>query len=176
MQNQKNMIRFIKHRSAGNCFVNCIIQALTNLGDNGVSGKKSPELAVFDLETLNSPKPEREFEPALNYLISNGYQVKIIDPDPFRDGNFGINLKYAQVQCPPRSYEMQDIEDLLNDGWQVIISTEASMKPHAVLIAENLIYDPIDETKWQQVSKKTNDLLQNYINMKKERFLIGIKK
>lgn len=169
-------INFIRYRAIGNCFVNCLVQACINLGDGNLSKDPAPEVKIFNIETLYSPKPEGELKPALDYVVNNGYKVKIIDPEPYRDNNWGSNLKHAQVQCPPRNYEIKDVEELLGNDWQVIISTEANRKPHAVLVTGDFIYDPIDERKWQQVSKKTKDLLKDYANRKEERFLIAIKK
>lgn len=176
MQNQTQ--RFIRYRSIGNCFVNCLIQALTNLGDSNITGKTRPELEIFDTERLYSSKPEDEFKPALNYLINNEYRVKIIDPEPYRGCNWGDNLVHIDLKI--NNYTVKEVEDLSNDSWQVIISTEVANDPHAVLVSGDYIYSPIqdpnDHTKWKEVVRKTKELLLDYTNKKEERFLIAIKR
>lgn len=172
-QNQTLPIKFVKYRALGNCFVNCLIQALVNLGDKDMARKSRLELEVFDLETLYS-RPENEFKPALNYLINKGYKVKIIDPEPYRDCNWSDNLAHVDLKID--NYTVEEVEALSNDGWQVIISTEAGRKPHAVLVTGEFIYNSLNESTWRQVCKKTEDLLLDYTNRKEERFLMAIKK
>lgn len=169
-----NFIRYRSQGSQGNCFVNCLIQALTNLGDSNVIGKTRPELEVFDLETLNSPKPEGEFKPALNYLINKEYKVKIIDPEPHRNCNWGDNL--AHIDLKTDNYTVKEVEDLSNDSWQVIISTEVDNQPHAVLVTKAYIYNPTNVQQWQKPESKSNNLITHHTNKKEERFLIAIKK
>lgn len=170
---QENIIRFIKYRRDGNCFVNCLIQALTNLRDKRILRNPKPELEVFDMQTLYSSKSEDEFRPALNYLINNGYKIKIIDPDPFRDNNWGSNFKYAQIEL--RNYSLEDVKNLSKDGWQVIISTEIDKRPHAVLVTKTHVYNPTVQ-QWQKPEKTSYSLITYHANKKAERFLIAIKK
>ena len=169
------VIDLIKYRSEGNCFVNCLAQACINLGDSIVSKASKPELAIFNIGTLFSPKPEVELKPALDYLVSNGYRVKVIDPEPFKDNNFGSNLGHKLVQFETRNYKIKDVEDFVMNSWQVIISTEIDKKPHAVLVTNAYIYNPTVQ-QWKKPQKKCNSLITYYANKKEERFLIAIKK
>lgn len=168
----------IRYRWEGNCFVNCLVKGCRLLGDTRLEGDK-PELKIFNLETLYSPAPENEFPPALNYLVSNKYEVYVIDPDdPSIKNNWGNSLFRLVVdrKFENRNYKKEDIEQFRKHSWCIIISTLDSKKkkPHAVLIFKDRIWDPEDKDKWK--SRIGIKELDDYINRKNERFLIAFGK
>lgn len=165
----------IRYRQAGNCFVNCLIYGCQLLGDTRLNCKQ-PELKIFNVETLNSSLLEKEFPPALNYLLNKNYEIKIIDPEPEKDSNWGENLNLLGKNLLKRSYRREDVDELIKNNWCIIISTlDSSYKsPHAVLIYGNTIKDPENPVLWKSIIGL--DKLDDYINRKSERFLLAYRK
>lgn len=166
---------FFRYRYLGNCFAVCFVNGCQALRDPNLYCEE-PELRIFNIETLNGTNESAEFTQALNYLINKEYKVRIIDPDPFKDNNWGENLKTVDLEHPYRSYTKKDIESLNKEGWAIIISTldTKKEKPHANLIFNKEIRDALNKPVWEKPIPWKN--LEEIIMRKTDRFLIAFKR
>ena len=166
---------FFNYRLLGNCFAVCLVNGLQFLGDKKLDCE-IPELQIFNIETLNGTDETLEFAPALNYLINNKYEVKVIDPDPFKNNLWGKNIDKVNLESPYRNYTLGDIESLNKKGWVVIFSTIDLKKhmSHANLVFNFKIYDPMHQTIWEKPIPW--DDLEAIISRVKEKFCIAFKK
>lgn len=140
------MTSVFQYRTAGNCFSNSVIKGCQLLNDTKLVNNNKPELIVFTDEILRK-EGKTEYEPALNYLLKNKYQVKIMDPNPGND--YGTNL--SRVNYSKKRYKISDIYRLLNQGWCVIpsvIGKDGKHTTHAILLFKDQIWDPINEESW----------------------------
>lgn len=165
----------IRYRLSGNCFVNCLVKGCKLLGEKQLQGN-NPELNVFNIETLYTPKLENEFPAALNYLINRKFEVYIIDPDDPQTKNSwgeGVFPLVNNNKFEIKNYSRGDLIPFIDRGWCVIISTldSSGQDPHAVLVFGNRIWDPENETLWN--SEIGINKLDEYINRKEERFFIA---
>lgn len=135
----------LKYRKQGNCFATCIVNGCILLQEQRLQNS-SPELQIFDTETLYSPKYVKELQVGLNFLINNDYWVEIIDPGPWDP--WGENINNCRLQ--KRGYKETDILAFSKDGWCIIMSVLDSNNKHqhGILIYCDTIYDPETDEKW----------------------------
>lgn len=159
---------YIRYRKDGNCFPNCVVMGCNLFGDN------INALDIFSIEILYG-NPDHEFEPTLNYLINNDYDILVYDPDP---KNWGKNISHKSVQLENRVYEIDDIDLLSKNGWCIIpCSLDNRSKPiHAVIIYKNKLRDPIDEREWCK-NRNIENFKDRYFPVEElKRFLIAFRK
>ena len=165
------------YRTKGNCFAVCLTNGLQFLNDKKLFCKL-PELKIFNIETLYNADESSELTPGLNYLVNNKYEVKIIDTDPLRGTYRGesLNNSNVHVEKPYRNYNKKDVEFLNKNEWVIIISTKDSIsnKPHANLVFNNQIHDPINQDVWEKSFPWTD--LEIIISRSEEKFCIAFKK
>lgn len=136
-----------EYRSRGNCFSTCIVNGCQLQNDQKLNGVK-PELVIFDESTLKDSDETKEQSPALCYLISNNYDIKIIDPDP-HNGIWGKCFKSELLSLPERNCNKYEIEQYTKEGWSVVFSTLGTNSiPHAILAYKNKLYDPENSNLW----------------------------
>ena len=167
------MIKFIKYRESGNCFVNCVVQACKNLKDPKIINSHKPELSIFIKKTLVSDNLAGELKSALKYLLKKEYQVKIIDPEPNKNNNWGKN-NLSKVIIEKRRYFKNDINRLITNNWQVVISSELNDIPHAILFTKEKLYDPQNKETWSNPKNLADIHFKKYMSNNQDRFLIAI--
>lgn len=155
----------------GNCFSTCITAGCQISKDINLKFKKKPEIVIFPIEVLKDLKYEIELSVALKYLTDNSYIIHIIDPGPLAP--WGKSLSKCLVE--ERNYETVDVLNLIKDEFIVVISTInlSDNSPHAVLVTQSGIYDPLNDDIWAEKQKIDN--LEEYSCRKIERFLIAFK-
>ena len=161
----------------GNCFSDAIITGLTLLDDTFGANPK-PELAIFSEEELKGDE-EKEFAPALTYLVKNGYDVQIVDPDLENKNLWGSSLKEIRPSnIKKESYTKEDIIKYVKEEYAVIFSTRATIsqkrRPHAILAYKESLYDSESPSFPKFPISDIDAFIDRVINEKK--FFIAFKK
>ena len=163
-----------KNKLIGNCFSTCVVNGLQLQNDRHLTDDNYPELAVFNNEILNDQEEEKEFAPALTYLIKNEYDVVIIDPNPEEGNWWGSDLPHARVE--KRSYEEDDIKRYIKEGLSVVFSTHGTnQQEHAVLAYGEKLYDPASDYLWNKPFT-LEEYIKRAITCEKGRMLIAFRK
>ncbi|MDO8583357.1 MAG: hypothetical protein Q7R51_02410 [bacterium] len=171
----EKMNKHFVFRKDGNCFANCIVGGCILQGDSKFLEDSSPQLKIFNIETLYSSTPEDEFAPALNYLYNNNYDVTVYDPSHLEP--WGNNLQKLGKCFHNTNCSKDYITMLLKENWCVVPSVYDSKKRpiHAILLFRDSLYDPENKGMWDS-PLKVSDRLDDYIIKSGDSFLIAFRK